>query len=72
MDEAGLYYYMSPDYIISRQQVKTCLTIALTANADGSEKLKPFFIGHANKPRCFKKKTGTEYGYHYRHNDKAG
>ena len=45
------------------------ITIALTANADGSDKLQPFFI--AKKPRCFDKKSGQAHGFLYRNNTKA-
>ena len=41
------------------------------ANADGSEKLPPFFIGHAKKPRCFERKTAERLGFLYRNNKKA-
>lgn len=50
---------------------KTRITYGFTINADGSEKLPPFIIGKANKPRCFKKKTGAELGFYYRNNAKA-
>jgi len=77
MDETGLFYRMAPDTTIAARQIegskkdKTRLTIAFGANADGSEKLQPFFIGHANKPRAFKKKSGEELGFYYRSNTKA-
>uniref|UniRef100_A0AAV1TFJ2 DDE-1 domain-containing protein n=1 Tax=Peronospora matthiolae TaxID=2874970 RepID=A0AAV1TFJ2_9STRA len=50
MDETGLFYSMTPDKTIAQQEVegfkkdKTRITVALTANADGSDKLPPFFI----------------------------
>ena len=47
------------------------ITIALTANADGSDKLQPFFIGKAKKRRCFDKKSGQAHGFLYRNNTKA-
>jgi hypothetical protein len=50
---------------------KKRLTYALTMNADGSEALTPFVIGKANKPRAFRKKTGAQLGFYYRHNAKA-
>lgn len=77
MDETGLFYSMAPDRTIASRQIegakKDCirLTIALTSNADGTHKLQPFIIGHATKPRCFKKKTGEELGFYYRNNQKA-
>jgi DDE superfamily endonuclease len=50
---------------------KVRLTYAFTSNADGSEKLKPFIIGKAKKPRAFGKKTGPQLGFYYRNNAKA-
>ncbi|KAF9224586.1 DDE-domain-containing protein [Gyrodon lividus] len=47
---------------------KFCITIALTCNSDGSEKLKPFFIGKAAKPRCFKQRTPEQRGFYYWNN----
>ena len=47
------------------------ITIALTANADGSDKLQPFFIGKAKKPRCFDKKSGQAHGFLHRNNTKV-
>jgi hypothetical protein len=77
MDETGLFYCMAPDRTIASRQVggykkdKTRITIALTANADGSEKLELFFIGHFQKPRAFKKQSGEQLGINYRWNKKA-
>ena len=50
---------------------KNRLTYAFTSNADGSEKLPPFVIGKAARPRVFKKKTGAQLGFNYRNNAKA-
>jgi hypothetical protein len=47
------------------------LTYAFTSNADGSEKLPPFVIGKAAKPRAFNRKTGQQLGFYYRNNVKA-
>jgi hypothetical protein len=77
MDETGLFYCLSPDRTIATRQLeglkkdKTRISIALCANADGSEKQELFFIGHAAKPRAFNKKTGQQLGFYYRHNKKA-
>jgi hypothetical protein len=82
MDETGLFYNLAPDKTISRRQIegakkdKTRITIGFTCNADGSDKVEPFFIGHANRPLCFKnaagqRKTGEELGYFYQSNKKA-
>uniref|UniRef100_A0AAV1UP45 HTH CENPB-type domain-containing protein n=1 Tax=Peronospora matthiolae TaxID=2874970 RepID=A0AAV1UP45_9STRA len=77
MDETGLFYSMTPDKTIAQQEVegfkkdKTRITVALTANADGSDKLPPVFIGHAKKPRCFERKTAERLGFLYRNNKKV-
>ncbi|KZO94074.1 DDE-domain-containing protein, partial [Calocera viscosa TUFC12733] len=50
---------------------KTRITYAFTANADGTERLPPFIIGHARKPRCFNNKDGAALGFDYHWNSKA-
>jgi DDE superfamily endonuclease/Tc5 transposase DNA-binding domain len=77
MDETGLFYNMTPDYTIAQRRIegskkdKTRITIAFTCNADGSDRFKPLFIGHAAKPRCFERKTGEQHGFWYFNNKKA-
>ncbi|KAE8913425.1 hypothetical protein PF005_g17746 [Phytophthora fragariae] len=69
MDETGLFYKLAPDKTIASRQIegakksKVRVTVALTYNADGSDMREPFIIGHANKPRCFKKKSGSDLGF---------
>lgn len=52
MDETELFYRMAPDHTIAQHQIsglkkdRIRLTIAFTANADGTHKLEPF-IGKA-------------------------
>src|SRR5438034_5479795 len=66
MDESGLFYRMPPDRSLASKQMsgvkgdKTRISIAFTANADGSDRRAPLFIGHARRPRCFNKNDGTE------------
>lgn len=50
---------------------KTQLTFALTCNADGSDKLKPFIIGKSLRPACFNKKSAASFEYYYQNNAKA-
>ncbi|KAF9219679.1 hypothetical protein BS17DRAFT_716775, partial [Gyrodon lividus] len=50
---------------------KFCITIGVACNADRSEKLEPFFMGKANKPRCFKKQGPEKCGFCYCHSKKA-
>ena len=77
MDESGSFYNMPPDSTIAQKKIegakkdKTRITIAFTCNADGTDRFEPFFIGHAEKPRCFNKKTGQELGFYYKSNKKA-
>lgn len=53
MDESGLFYEYAPDRTIAQYRLeglkksKKRFTIAFTANADRSHKLKHFFIRHA-------------------------
>nr|CCA27684.1 putative CENPB/ARS binding proteinlike protein [Albugo laibachii Nc14] len=77
MDETELFHCLALEKTIARRQVegskkrKTRVTVALTCNAEGSDKCEPFIIGHANKPRCFQKKSGDQLGFYFRNNLKA-
>ena len=77
MDETGLFYRMAPDRTIARRQIegskkdKTRLTFVFAANADGSHKMEPLIIGHAQRPRAFNRKSGEQLGFYYRSNAKA-
>lgn len=61
-DETGLFYDLQPDKTLcyknekcfGGKKSKMRLTVLLAVNADGTDKLKPFVIGRAVKPRCFK------------------
>jgi DDE superfamily endonuclease len=50
---------------------KKRLTYTFTMNATGTEKLPPFIIGKAARPRPFKRKSGAQLGLYYRSNAKA-
>ncbi|KIO21035.1 hypothetical protein M407DRAFT_40793, partial [Tulasnella calospora MUT 4182] len=77
MDEMGLNDHIPPDHGLATAQHagkkvdKHRLTYALTTNADGSEVFPPLIIGHAQRPRCFQKKSGKELGFDYWWNKKA-
>ncbi|EDV20601.1 uncharacterized protein TRIADDRAFT_5525, partial [Trichoplax adhaerens] len=77
MDETGLFYQITPDQAHflklddKERKGKTKLTIALTVNADGTDKLLPLVIGCSQKPRCFRKKSAEQFGFKYRSNAKA-
>ncbi|CAI5734951.1 unnamed protein product [Peronospora destructor] len=62
MDETGLLFTMFPDRVSGKRTSKR-LTIVLSCNADGSEKLPPLFIGKAEKPRSFVASTAIEMNY---------
>lgn len=64
-EESGIYFRMLPTptrtYVKAteksapgRKIPKERLTFVLTANADGSHKVKPLLIGKSKNPRCFK------------------
>ncbi|CAH0488246.1 unnamed protein product [Peronospora farinosa] len=61
MDETGLFYTMFPDRSGTRSSKR--VTIVLSCNADGSEKLPLLVIGKAEKPRCFTASTAVEMNY---------
>ncbi|KAE8986878.1 hypothetical protein PR003_g17521 [Phytophthora rubi] len=77
MDETGLMYRSAKARGICKSNTpglkkdKTRITLALAANADGSEKRESFYIGKARRPHCFKGKDGDELGFYYRNNKKA-
>ncbi|CAB5206033.1 unnamed protein product [Rhizophagus irregularis] len=61
IDETGLFYRMSPSQTLStkpvpgRKKDKTRITVLLGANATGTDKLKPWVIGNAKRPRPLSK-----------------
>ncbi|KAH9468531.1 hypothetical protein Pst134EA_033366 [Puccinia striiformis f. sp. tritici] len=77
MDETGLFFSMPPDTGLAFNKShgvkgnKTRMTLAVTCNADGTEKLPILFIGKYKRPRCFKKKQACDYGYGYYNNGNA-
>lgn len=77
MDETGLYYRMLPDRTLTLatstkgiKKAKIRISLALTSNATGTEKLTPIVIGHSKKPRCFRHFTPDMY-VKYHSNKKA-
>lgn len=42
------------EYTKGTKKARDRITVALCCNSDGSEKMKPFVIGKALKPRCFR------------------
>ena len=62
MDETGLFYRLLTDKTLhlngkkcsGDKQSKQKISLALTANMDGSDKLTPLVIEKFRNPRCFK------------------
>ena len=77
MNEMGLFYNFALDTTIASCQIegskkdKIHLTIAFTCNATGMDRFIPMYIGHANKPRCFNRKSREDLGFFYLSNKKA-
>src|SRR2546423_9754328 len=77
IDEMGLFYNHAPDTTIACRQLegskkdKTRLTIAFTCNTTGTDQFIPLYIGCADKPQCFRKKSSQDLGCVYFSNKKA-
>ncbi|KAF1316122.1 putative Ars binding protein 1, partial [Globisporangium splendens] len=74
MEETGVLYTLPPTQNAVEEdpmRAKKRFVVALAANADGSEKLQPLFVSHHEHPKCFKKKTAEQHGFHYFWNHKA-
>ncbi|GEQ69820.1 hypothetical protein JCM33374_g3495 [Metschnikowia sp. JCM 33374] len=79
LDETSLYWKQRPDIKVAaydRTQMKKNMshfTVLLGCNSDGSHKLAPWIIGHADRPRCFDAaKVNTEsLGCVWRSNNNA-
>lgn len=76
MNKTGLHYRMPPDKTLATKQMsgincnKTQITLAMCANAYGSDIRSPLFLGHARQQQCFNKKDGTNLGFDYTYNKK--
>jgi hypothetical protein len=74
MDETGLFWKRTPDRTLATEsasggkKAKDRITLALTANGDGSELLKPWIIGKSKNPRCFKHINRQLLNIEYRYN----
>jgi len=61
LDETALFYKLLPNKTLADGPVegkkinKDRITVAIIANADGSERIRPIVIGKRQKPRCFGK-----------------
>ena len=74
MDETGLNWKRTPDRTLATKshsgtkKSKDRITIALTSNADGSEKFTTWVIGKSENPRAFKKINRKNLRIMYRFN----
>jgi hypothetical protein len=74
MDETGLNWKRTPDRTLvtkshsGTKKSKDRITIALTSNADSSEKFLPWVIGKSENPYCFSKINRNNLRIMYRFN----
>ena len=77
MDETGLFYRLLPNATLAtgpvsgKKKQKERITVALCANATGTDKLVPLVIGKSERPRCFGKTFNPNVYVKYTHNKKA-
>ena len=77
MDETGYFWRQLPVRSLTARDrkglklAKNRITVALTANAAGTDKLDLFIIGNAKKPRSFKSFVPEKVGVQYFHNKTA-
>lgn len=76
-DETGLYWKMRPNHTISngpvagKKQSKDRVTILVTCNATGSEKMKPLFIHKYENPRALRSINKNTLPVNYYWNSKS-
>jgi hypothetical protein len=74
VDETGYWHRMQPDRRLCTEQLegitkeKARITIALTCNGTGTDKLPPWVIGKSKNPCCFKHINKHALGIVYRNN----
>lgn len=77
IDETGLYFRMAPNQTLSTKPVlgqkkdKTRITVLLGVNATGTDKLRPWVIGNAKRPRPLLHVNLERLPVHYRGNPKV-
>lgn len=77
IDETGLFYRMPPNQTLSTKPIlgqkkdKTRITILLGVNATGTDKLMPWVIGNAKRPRPLSRVNLERLPVRYRSNPKA-
>lgn len=76
-DETAHFFRQPPKHALGLEAMsglkddKTRMSLGLCANADGSDKRPPLFIGYHEKPRAFKGYSAGALGYEYDFNDTA-
>ena len=76
-DESGFFWGAMPTRSLAtkprkgHKKNKSRITALFAVNADGSDKRKITFVGKAERPRCFKGKQPSEFGFEYHNNQKA-
>jgi hypothetical protein len=74
MDETSLFWKQSPNRTLAMEaqsggkKAKDRITLALTSNADGSEKFTTWLIGKSKNPRCLKNINRKMLRIIYRYN----
>ena len=74
MDKTGLFWKLIPERLLvtetgnSGKKSKDRITLTLTTNTDGSEKLEPWVISKSKNPRCFKGINRQYLRIQYRYN----
>lgn len=77
MDETGLFWRLSPSNDLSSapgpgvKKNKARITVVLCANAAGTDRFKPWFIGHAKTPRAPRNVNMETMGGVWRFNKRA-
>ena len=76
-DETSFYWRAIDNHGLSTKTVpgkkldKARISVLVITNVTGTRKINLLFIGNAKQPRCFKRKTGQQWGFWYFHNKKA-
>jgi hypothetical protein len=76
-DKTALFAFAPPDVGMASKQMngkkkeKFRITLNFMCNQTRTEKWPIFFIGCSKKPRCFKNKEPSAFGFHYANNKKA-
>jgi hypothetical protein len=76
-DETALFAFAPPDKGMASKQLsgkkkeKFRISLLFACNQTGTNKLPIFFIGRSKRPRCFRNKEPSAFGFYYANNKKA-